>query len=380
MNSRQQTAVRHEVRKELKELGILPLLSRLNGSSEIRQDPPENIDHTEVLLVPEKVQSDNPAETTTRQKTEWIPKTRMWISRALVWLYRAFVAYPYALVAIGSTLLVYYPKFTSTVASPLTPTDPLSAPFEITYDGPIPLGDVRLICILEDVETVDNWRIRDLAMEETGASVSTMYWGDSQTVQCKSVFKNLSLDVNGKPNRIKSATISVVVEYAMVGLPWRRSLVIALVKIAHAWLNKSSLQRLPNAIVWDNLCSIYCGAELRIRTQVGRDLLGVHFINSIRIGLQRRTCRFKLRLHLVPSKSLLSRTIGSQQKPCSRNRPCCRNWDNPSEESPFHTNSPRRARHDDDKQRNGSLRKEDLKWSDDRGAGDCRWERGQAGR
>ena len=50
---------------------------------------------------------------------------------------------------------------------------------------------------------------------------------------------------------------------------------------------------LPDAVVAGNLGSIGGGGELRVGTQEGSDLFGLHLVHAERVGLESGVCGFK---------------------------------------------------------------------------------------
>ena len=92
------------------------------------------------------------------------------------------------------------------------------------------------------------------------------------------------------------------------------ALVFALVQITEVGLFSGALEvgcQTP-------LCGAICLPsadirELRIGPKESRDLLRLHFVHVVGIGLQRWIDRFKLRLHLIPGEGLLRARIPGQR-------------------------------------------------------------------
>jgi hypothetical protein len=76
-----------------------------------------------------------------------------------------------------------------------------------------------------------------------------------------------------------------------------------------------------------DLCAILRHAELRIRTQISRDLFGLHLIDVQRISLESRVCYFKFRLDLFPGETLL----GNRRRDADKGTHQCRTTKRPQQ-------------------------------------------------
>src|ERR1017187_2076127 len=115
------------------------------------------------------------------------------------------------------------------------------------------------------------------------------------------------------------------------------ALVLALVQVAEVRRQEGAFCRLPGTVGRSDCGPVRCHGELRIRSQVGRDLLGLHLVDVEQLVLfEDRIRRLELCLHLIPGqgarpnclrrlKSLTRHTRPAQWSRRRRND-CGRRW------------------------------------------------------
>jgi hypothetical protein len=106
-------------------------------------------------------------------------RIRLWAGRGAAWLGIAATV-----LGLAATVLSYFPKFSVAPEAPLNPDDPISSPFVVSYDGIVPLRNVRLHCIVDSLG-IGTSLIAELTVDPDTRVVQPWMWpGDATATYC----------------------------------------------------------------------------------------------------------------------------------------------------------------------------------------------------
>jgi hypothetical protein len=213
MNSKQESAIAHEVRKQLRALGI-------TKSQEYTFPPTDKTQPTE-KLPPEQPQS-TPQTSTRREKprrslglaslTRLGKEARAWKISTFAWTGLRWVGKParlaWAAAVAFSTLVAFYPKIEISFID-IAATNNFKAYFAIHHDGPIPVYKVNYYCVIEEMETGGQLNIQGVKLLPSDPeNIPSLNWGDKDLIIC-----DLPISLKDRDNRLDYASIQVVVTF-----------------------------------------------------------------------------------------------------------------------------------------------------------------------
>lgn len=214
MNSKQKSAIEHNVRKLLaSEYALHPRQGEASSSEQITA--PAGLAGTAHEPTP-------PREGKRSRWSRLAYKSRD-LLRALK--AKAWVKVPVKVIfSLNAALLLlagylaFYPKWTVVIQEPTIEGDETSSLFQIQYDGPIPISDVETRCVWEDAQYGPPTYLRVSAIAVRNPNyppIPWMFWGDSDTVPCSSVGRVVA-------SRFQYAAFYLWVNYSPLGFKWLR--------------------------------------------------------------------------------------------------------------------------------------------------------------
>jgi hypothetical protein len=142
------------------------------------------------------------------------PRLQLWISRARKRVFPILSA-----LGVVASIVAAFPRFSVAPGAPLKPTDVLSTPFLVTYDGWLPLRQVTYSCSLDFVES-EGPNILGQSLIRTSEEPRSLYNGDAQTASCNGDESALSPAL--RLGRIRTARVAIIVEYSPILMPFFR--------------------------------------------------------------------------------------------------------------------------------------------------------------
>jgi hypothetical protein len=122
-------------------------------------------------------------------------------------------------LGVAASIASAFPRFSVAPGAPLKPTDVLSTPFLVTYDGWLPLRNVTYWCSLEFVQFKEHIILEQLIVG-TSDGPRSISSGEAQTASCNGRESALRPLFSGAT--VQSARVMIFVKYSPRLLPfWR---------------------------------------------------------------------------------------------------------------------------------------------------------------
>ncbi len=120
-------------------------------------------------------------------------------------------------VAAAASIVAVLPKFSIASELPLNPNDILSTPFAVTYDGYVPVSNVKFSCALERIDYADSNQMAK-SMVRSSDRPRSIHPGDTQTVSCYVSLPAMPAVVT--ESKVVYADITIWVSYSPALLPF----------------------------------------------------------------------------------------------------------------------------------------------------------------